>query len=90
MSSCETGKSISISEKHSNLLRWRCPKPVRRSRQKRTAFLRQVCEEVYLRSDTKQEFPRVTLVGVGKRHHTHFHNDDGNDKKISGTIFYCL
>ena len=56
-------------------------------------LLRKACEEVYPATAKKQGFPRMTIIVVGKRHHTRFYptvlqkgiSDDGGNC-VNGTI----
>lgn len=47
-------------------------------------LLRKACEEVYPAPDLKEGLPHMTIVVVGKRHHTRFFpTDGGSDRKIT-------
>ncbi|KAL1837895.1 hypothetical protein VTJ49DRAFT_3281 [Mycothermus thermophilus] len=47
-------------------------------------LLRKACEEVYPAADTKRGLPRLTVVIVGKRHHTRFYVTKPEDADRSG------
>lgn len=46
--------------------------------------LRAACEEMYLPADTKRGLPRLTVVVVGKRHHTRFYPCSAGDGDRNG------
>lgn len=54
-------------------------------------LLRRACERLYPAPDTKKGFPHITLIIVGKRHHTRFYPTNVGDAStsanpVSGTI----
>jgi len=46
-------------------------------------LLRKACEEVYPAPDLKKGLPHMTIVVVGKRHHTRFYPTKGDNDKIT-------
>ena len=56
--------------------------------------LRKACEQVYPATDTKKGLPRISIVVVGKRHHTRFFatsedpklTNDKTDNPVNGTV----
>ena len=54
-------------------------------------LIRKACEETYLATATKEELPKISIVIVGKRHHTRFYptkadNADRSSNPACGTI----
>jgi len=45
-------------------------------------LLRKACEKIYLASDLQKDLLHITIVVVGKRHHTRFYSTNGDNDKI--------
>ncbi|KAI0179805.1 putative RNA interference and gene silencing protein [Hypoxylon sp. FL1284] len=49
-------------------------------------LLRQACRELYPATEQKNGWPRITIVVVGKRHHTRFYPTTGDENTGPGTV----